>query len=178
MCCGGKIKRQIIVTNILCDSSLVSLEADLPAQILLIEQVKATSLLLFSFSLLSLCFYPDVFLFLFNMILSIFLLVHFVLFLFNLFSVSPELIWTLIMKLPHTEVKVYFKVKSQTGLSLRVSCKRALVNVQSLSDKNKSCRSPCSFPTPKFFSWCADARGLRSWKQGPAKPKHDWRFKE
>ena len=155
----------------------MSLEADLPAQILLIEQVKATSLLLFSFSLLPLCFYPDVFLFLFNMILLI-LLVHFVLFLFNLFSVSPELIWTLIMKLPHTEVKVYFKVKSQTGLSLRVSCKRALVNVQSLSDKNKSCRSPCSFPTPKFFSWCADARGLRSWKQGPAKPKHDWRFKE
>ena len=31
------------------------------------------------------------------------------------------------MKLPHTEVKFYPEVKSQTGLSsLRVSCKRAL----------------------------------------------------
>ena len=36
---------------------------------------------------------------------------------------TPEVMWTLIMKLPHTEVK------SQTGLSsLRVSCKRALKN--------------------------------------------------
>ena len=35
--------------------------------------------------------------------------------------------WTLIMNLPHTEVKFYPEVKSQTGLSsLRVSCKRAL----------------------------------------------------
>ena len=34
----------------------------------------------------------------------------------------------LIMKLPHTEVKFYPEVKSQTGLSsLRVSCKRALI---------------------------------------------------
>ena len=34
----------------------------------------------------------------------------------------------LIMKLPHTEVKFYHEVKSQTGLSsLRVSCKRALI---------------------------------------------------
>ena len=31
------------------------------------------------------------------------------------------------MKLPHTEVKFYPEVKSQTGLSsLRISCKRAL----------------------------------------------------
>ena len=36
----------------------------------------------------------------------------------------PEVMWTLIMKLPHTEVKFYPEVKSQTGLnSLRVSCK-------------------------------------------------------
>ena len=34
---------------------------------------------------------------------------------------------TLIIKLPHTEVKFYPEVKSQTGLSLlRISCKRAL----------------------------------------------------
>ena len=34
--------------------------------------------------------------------------------------------WTLMMKLPYTEVKFYREVKSQTGLSsLRVSCKRA-----------------------------------------------------
>ena len=40
---------------------------------------------------------------------------------------TPEVIWTLIMKLPHTEVKFYPEVKSQTGLSsLWVSCKRAL----------------------------------------------------
>ena len=39
----------------------------------------------------------------------------------------PEVMWTLMMKLPHTKVKFYPKVKSQTGLSsLRVSCKRAL----------------------------------------------------
>ena len=39
----------------------------------------------------------------------------------------PEVVWTLIRKLPFTEVKFYPKVKSQTGLSsLRVSCKRAL----------------------------------------------------
>ena len=37
--------------------------------------------------------------------------------------------WTLIMKLPYTEVKFYPEVKSQTGLSsLRVSRKRALVD--------------------------------------------------
>ena len=29
----------------------------------------------------------------------------------------PEVIWTLIMKLPHTEVKFYPEVRSQTGLS-------------------------------------------------------------
>ena len=39
---------------------------------------------------------------------------------------SPEPMWTLIMKLPYTEVKFYTEVKSQTGLnSHRVSCKRA-----------------------------------------------------
>ena len=40
---------------------------------------------------------------------------------------TPEVMWTLIMKLPHTEVKFYPEVKSQTGLSsFRVSFKRAL----------------------------------------------------
>ena len=40
---------------------------------------------------------------------------------------SSEVMWMLIMKLPHTEVKFYPKAKSQTGLSLlRVSSKRAL----------------------------------------------------
>ena len=40
---------------------------------------------------------------------------------------TPEVMWTLIVKLPHTEVKFYPEVKSQTGLSsLRVSCKRAI----------------------------------------------------
>ena len=39
----------------------------------------------------------------------------------------PEVMWTLIMKLPHTKVRFYPEVKSQTGLSLlRVWCKRAL----------------------------------------------------
>ena len=42
-------------------------------------------------------------------------------------STSPELMWTLIMKLPYTKVKFHPEVKSQTGLgSLRVSCKHAL----------------------------------------------------
>ena len=38
------------------------------------------------------------------------------------------------MKLPHTEVKFYPEVKSQTGLSsLRVSCKRALNDIFTIS---------------------------------------------
>ena len=38
----------------------------------------------------------------------------------------PKVMWMLIMKLGHTEVKFYPEVKSQTGLSsLRVSCKCA-----------------------------------------------------
>ena len=43
---------------------------------------------------------------------------------------TPEVMRTLIMKLPHTEVKFYPEVKSQTGLSsLRVSCKRAVSDI-------------------------------------------------
>ena len=46
---------------------------------------------------------------------------------------TPEVMWTLIMKLPHTEVKIYPEVKSQTGLSsLRASCKRALIDIFSV----------------------------------------------
>ena len=38
----------------------------------------------------------------------------------------PEVMWTLIMKLPHTEVKLYPEMKSQIDLSsLRILCKRA-----------------------------------------------------
>ena len=53
----------------------------------------------------------------------------------NFFSVNltevnftpPEVMQTLKMKLPHTEVKFYPELKSQAGLSsLRVSCERAL----------------------------------------------------
>ena len=41
--------------------------------------------------------------------------------------ITPEVMRTMIMKLPHTQVKFYREMKSQTGLSsLRVSCKRAL----------------------------------------------------
>ena len=40
---------------------------------------------------------------------------------------TPEVMSTLIMKLPHTEVKFYPEVKSQTGLSsLPISCKLVL----------------------------------------------------
>ena len=40
---------------------------------------------------------------------------------------SPEIMWMLIIKLPHTELKFYPEVKSQTSLnSLRVSRKRDL----------------------------------------------------
>ena len=39
------------------------------------------------------------------------------------------------MKLPHTEVKLYPKVKSQTGLSsFRISCKRTLTNCSKIFD--------------------------------------------
>ena len=45
----------------------------------------------------------------------------------------PDVMWTLIMKLPHTEVRFYPEMKSQTGLSSpRVSCKRALRNILNL----------------------------------------------
>ena len=41
---------------------------------------------------------------------------------------STEVMWTLLMKLPYTEVKFYPEVKSQTSLSsLRVSCKHAFL---------------------------------------------------
>ena len=33
------------------------------------------------------------------------------------YGFTPEVMWTLIIKLPHTEVKFYPEVKSQTGLS-------------------------------------------------------------
>ena len=47
---------------------------------------------------------------------------------------TPEVIRTLIMKLPHSEVKIYSEVKYQTGLSsLWVSCKRALINLVLIS---------------------------------------------
>ena len=47
---------------------------------------------------------------------------------------TPEVIRTLIMKLPHTEVKIYSEVKYQTGLSsLWVSCKLALINLVLIS---------------------------------------------
>ena len=37
---------------------------------------------------------------------------------------SPEVMWTLVIKLPYTKVKIHTQVKSQTGLSsLQVSCK-------------------------------------------------------
>ena len=40
---------------------------------------------------------------------------------------TPEVMWTLIMNLPHTEVKFCPELNSQTGLSsLRFSCKHAL----------------------------------------------------
>ena len=39
----------------------------------------------------------------------------------------PDVMWMLVMNLPHTEVKFYPEKKSETGLiSLRVSWKRAL----------------------------------------------------
>ena len=49
----------------------------------------------------------------------------------------PEVMWTLIMKLLCIEVKFYPEVKSQTGLSsLRVSCKRALNDINSRVKSN------------------------------------------
>ena len=47
---------------------------------------------------------------------------------------SPEVMWTLIMKLPCTEMKYHPEVKSQTSLSsLRVSCKRALSSIKGIN---------------------------------------------
>ena len=45
----------------------------------------------------------------------------------------PEVMWMLIMKLPHTEVKFYPEVKYQTGLSsIWVSCKRAQKEIRKI----------------------------------------------
>ena len=44
---------------------------------------------------------------------------------------TPEVMSTLLMKLPDTEVKFYPEVKSQAGLSsLRASCKYALTTLE------------------------------------------------
>ena len=60
---------------------------------------------------------------------------------------TAEVMRTLIMKLPHTEVKFYPEVKCQTGLSsLRVSCKRALINYprpEELLNKRSELISKC-----------------------------------
>ena len=54
---------------------------------------------------------------------------------------AHKVMWTLIMKLPHTEVKFYSEVKSQTGLSsLRISCKRALRSIR----PEVFCKKRCS----------------------------------
>ena len=49
---------------------------------------------------------------------------------------TPEVMWTLIMKLPHTEVKFYPEVKFQTGLiSFWGSCRR--FKTAQLTNKSK-----------------------------------------
>ena len=60
---------------------------------------------------------------------------------------TPEVMWTLIMKLPHTKVKFYPEVKSQTVLSsIRASCKRALIMYYSvLGEKNQTSSLPYDF---------------------------------
>ena len=76
---------------------------------------------------------------------------------------QPEVMWTLVIKLPHTEVTFYPKVKSQTGLrSLWVSRKRALrkqrfqvknnsvFSFQQINTRDETPHNPQSF-RPKTF---------------------------
>ena len=50
-----------------------------------------------------------------------------------------KVMWMLIVKLPHTEVKFYPEVKSQTGLSsLWVSCKRADIALHHIVQSNST----------------------------------------
>ena len=58
------------------------------------------------------------------------------------FFTMLKVMWTLIMKLTHTEVKFYTKGKSQTGLtSLQVSCKCALMCISDIQYTNIVCRT-------------------------------------
>ena len=68
---------------------------------------------------------------------------------------TPEVMWALIMKLPHIEVKFYPEVKSQTGLSsLRVSCTRVNVLLIALCclDRNEDLL--------KIFTWPSNNRAF------------------
>ena len=50
---------------------------------------------------------------------------------------TSQVMWTLIMKLAHTEIKFYLQVKSQTGVSsLQASCKRSLRHLVGLIENN------------------------------------------
>ena len=50
---------------------------------------------------------------------------------------TSQVMWTLVMKLAHTEIKFYLQVKSQTGVSsLRASCKRSLRHLVGLIGNN------------------------------------------
>ena len=58
------------------------------------------------------------------------------------FFTMLKVMWTLIMKLPLTEVKFYTKGKSQTGLtSLQVSCKCAFMCISDIQYTNIVCRT-------------------------------------
>ena len=65
--------------------------------------------------------------------------------------ILPEVMWTLILKLPYTEVKFHPEVKSQTGLSsLQVSCKRALTFHSSLICRFHQSRKTCRWLDEQF----------------------------
>ena len=99
---------------------------------------------------------------------------------------SPELMWTLIMKLPYTEVKFYPEVKSQTVLRLiRVSCTSALHQTRKIdswiihnickTSTTRKCYSP--YPNSRcVFLKCLTSVGRRNFlslsQLKPCSPTH------
>ena len=74
---------------------------------------------------------------------------------------TPEVMWTQIMKLSHTEVKFYPEVKSQTGLSsLWVSCKLTLSILKS-RDRPWTDRTE-QYASKEYIKWNKERKNIHS----------------
>ena len=92
---------------------------------------------------------------------------------------TPEVTWVLIMKLPHTEVKFYCEVKSQTGLSsLWVSGKRELRMRESTYKVTWRINHVVTWQIKNVISllsqglWIPNLAGWWLWMKGPHPQSH------